>query len=309
MNDKQMIRYKIGLLVIGLFTLGLLIWLLVQAGPTRQDVRTDKLANDMADSLNNYTDSNFAIPATLAQAGIHKSSPYISYTKLSDSKYKFCVTYKTTSSDFDPSAAVDNVLTTGMEGAAILPGDTIDTSSDFNSDLYIPTSHHKGVNCQTVDIGTDGSGSVGCDSLPVSDSSTLEDNLCSAPIGDYGSGDGTSDANLTPEDSQRETDIDALDAHLEALYALNGYYPTLAEVNSASWRSTNMQGLDASAVCDPSASSTTNCQVVSSPQKSAYSYQVLDGDGHNCTNDQDCMSFTLTATLSTGKQFAKQSNV
>ena len=123
-----------------------------------------------------------------------------------------------------------------------------------------------------------------------------------------GSG-GTSDSNLSAGDSQRETDIDALDAHLEAYYALNGYYPTLAELNDASWRSTNMQGLDASVGCDPSASSTAKCQFASAPQKSAYSYEVLDGSGQNCTSDQDCMSFTLTATLSTGGQFTKQSNV
>src|ERR1700761_6201057 len=110
MNSKQLLKYKIGLLVIGLFTLGLVVFVLVQAGGTKQDAQTDKLANSMADQLNNYTDDNSVTPKTLQQAGITKTSPNISYTRESDTKYKFCATYKTTSSGFDPSAVVDNAV-------------------------------------------------------------------------------------------------------------------------------------------------------------------------------------------------------
>ena len=45
-------------------------------------------------------------------------------------------------------------------------------------------------------------------------------------------------------DTKRQTDIKALHGMLEAFYAQNGGgYPVLADVNNASWRTTNMKGL------------------------------------------------------------------
>ncbi len=184
MNRSGIIKYRIGLGVIGLFTVIMLVLVLIQAGVTKQDTQTDKLANSMADSLNSYTDSNFAVPATLRQAGIIKTSPYITYTKVSNSKYKFCVTYKTTSSNFDPSMAVNNVLMGGVSSW------DSSSSAGTNTDLYIPISHHKGVNCQTVDLGSDGlTGGYGCggNSLKLGASAGI---MC--PLQSGGSGAGTS---------------------------------------------------------------------------------------------------------------------
>jgi len=306
LNYRGIIKFKIGLGVIGLFTVVMLVLVLMQAGATKQDAQTDKLANSMADSLNNYTDSNFAIPASLRAAGIKKTSPYITYTKLSDSKYKFCVTYKTTSSDFDPSAAVSNAL---MGGVSSYYGG--DYTSD-NTDLYLPTSHHKGVNCQTVDIGNEGltggsGGGSGCvDPIRAGVSTGIMCPLDVDGSGGAGTGDGTP---VSADDSQRETDIDALQAHLEAFYATNGYYPTLADLNSSSWRTANMKGLDSSALCDPLVLSQQGCQLVASPLTAAYSYQVTDANKQNCTKDQNCTDYVLTAMLDTGARFTKQSMV
>ena len=36
--------------------------------------------------------------------------------------------------------------------------------------------------------------------------------------------------------SQRQTDINAVDSHVEAYYAQSGNYPTLANLNDATWR-------------------------------------------------------------------------
>src|SRR6201993_494731 len=52
-------------------------------------------------------------------------------------------------------------------------------------------------------------------------------------------------------DTERTTDIKALQGQLEAYQAQNGKYPTLANVNDATWRSTNMKGLEAAALADP----------------------------------------------------------
>lgn len=304
MNYRGILKYKIGLLVIGLFTVAMLVVVLVQAGATKQDTQTDKLANSMADSLNGYTDVHFNVPATLREVGITKTSPYISYTRLSASKYKFCVTYKSTSSDFNPSDAVDNVLIGGVS--------SWDTTGDTgSSDLYIPTSHHKGINCQTVKIDTDNGLGGGWDcggapviSGPVSDSSA--DFVCPLGSGGTGTGKDTSKSSVVSLDPQRSADIDTLQAYLEAYMTSNGYYPTLAELNSASWRSANMKGLEASVLCDPSGGSTSDCQLAAAPKNNTYSYEPTDVNDNDCTESQSCISYTLTATLSTGDQYTDQ---
>lgn len=102
-------------------------------------------------------------------------------------------------------------------------------------------------------------------------------------------------------DTKRQTDIRALHSQLEAFFAQNGGgYPPLVDVNSASWRSTNMKGLDASALCDPSAASQTNCTLVAAPAANSYAYQVWQSDGSTActaTTGQTCPKYTLTATL------------
>ncbi|HEY4161335.1 MAG TPA: hypothetical protein VGM08_04710 [Candidatus Saccharimonadales bacterium] len=313
MNYRGIIKYKIGLVVIGLFTVAMLVVVLVQAGATKQDTQTDKVANSMADSLNSYTDVHYNVPTTLREVDITKTSPYISYTRLSASKYKFCVTYKATSSDFDPSDAVGNVLMTGegLGGGSTFPGDEIGDDAALNTDLYIPTSHHKGLDCQTIDINngaTPGGGSCGNYPATYNLGNGADSTMCPLQSGVGGIGVGPL-SSLTPTeaDSVRQADIDALQAHLETYIASTGYYPTLAELNSASWRSANMKGLAAWEFCDPSAGSTSDCQFVATPKKDAYSYQPTDVNSNNCTASQSCTGYTLTATLSTGDQYADQS--
>ncbi len=56
--------------------------------------------------------------------------------------------------------------------------------------------------------------------------------------------------------SQRQTDINALQSHVEAYYASTGTYPTAAMINDAAFRAANMKGLDPEAIKDPKATST-----------------------------------------------------
>jgi type II secretion system protein G len=49
-------------------------------------------------------------------------------------------------------------------------------------------------------------------------------------------------------DTERQTDINAVRGHLEAFYANNGYYPTVAELTPG-----NLPGLDAEALVAPRA--------------------------------------------------------
>lgn len=97
--------------------------------------------------------------------------------------------------------------------------------------------------------------------------------------------------------SQRQTDIQSLQTQLEAYFSQNGYYPSLANMNSSSWLSTNMKSLDQEALADPSAANGSKTLVNSDDPSKAYGYVVTTSDGAACgTPDAtNCAQYTLTA--------------
>jgi type II secretion system protein G len=101
--------------------------------------------------------------------------------------------------------------------------------------------------------------------------------------------------------TERETDIKAIHGQVEAYYAQNGRYPTLANVNDATWRGTNMKGLDGGALQDPKGSAQT---LVASPAANSYAYAVTPATCDNGANG-DCTGYTLTATLEGGSTYVK----
>lgn len=104
-------------------------------------------------------------------------------------------------------------------------------------------------------------------------------------------------------DTERKTDINAVHGQVEAYNAQNGKYPTLANVNDPTFRSTNLKGLDAAALADPkNAASQTLCAASTA---SCYGYTVLPSGCDNSATD--CTSYTLTATLEAGGTYVKQS--
>ncbi|MBX4199616.1 hypothetical protein KW789_01860 [Candidatus Saccharibacteria bacterium] len=104
------------------------------------------------------------------------------------------------------------------------------------------------------------------------------------------------------KDTERKTDLNALRGQLEAYYADSGKYPTLANLNSPSWVSTNLKGLDAAALQDPEG---TSAKLLSAPAAKAYAYKALPVGCDNVKTD--CTDYTLTATLGDGTTYAKQS--
>ncbi len=140
---KDNLGYKIGLAVIGLFVVGLAIFVIMQANSTKQDTQTDKAANNISNKLNTYVSTYERLPSSLDVTGVKSVPQAISYKILNNNKYKFCIMYKTTSSGFDASDAVFNTAT----------GNSIDTTPDSyvpTSSLYIPPTHHKGAFCQVI---------------------------------------------------------------------------------------------------------------------------------------------------------------
>jgi len=160
-----LLRYKIGLAVIGLFSLVMVVVVVSQASATKQDTETYHKASAIADKLQAYTDSKGEVPASLAAVDIADVPSTVSYHKLSDSSYRFCVTYKATSSSFDATTAVNDTIS-GYYGTQ---GSTSENFSGFNGSgsdnyLYVSSSHHKGANCQTIKVDTYSNfGGYGCD--------------------------------------------------------------------------------------------------------------------------------------------------
>lgn len=105
-------------------------------------------------------------------------------------------------------------------------------------------------------------------------------------------------------DNQRQTDIAAVASHVEAFNAQNGYYPSLADLQSATFVSTNLKGLDPASLIDPKGTA-----LAASASATAYGYTATgctNTDATSATNQ--CTGFTLTANLESGGTSVKQSN-
>jgi len=82
-------------------------------------------------------------------------------------------------------------------------------------------------------------------------------------------------------DTERKTDVGAIHAQVEAYHADNARYPTTANIGSTSWVDSNLQGLDAGALVDPSSG--------------GYAYAAAPSGCDNSATD--CTSYSLSADL------------
>ena len=142
-------KYQIGLALLGLATIALTVVVLVQASATKSDTKTYEAAQKAATALENYTGSKQTVPDSLAAAGVKDVPDTIKYTKLSESSYKFCATYRASSTaNFSASDIATNVLLSqyGGSGASSASGE----NSDGSAFLIVSSSHKKGENCQTI---------------------------------------------------------------------------------------------------------------------------------------------------------------
>lgn len=117
-------------------------------------------------------------------------------------------------------------------------------------------------------------------------------------------------------DSKRQTDIDAVDTHVEAFFAQYGFYPTLADMQSSTFLTDFMKGLDPAALNDPKGGALA-ATVGSDHYGYTASNTTTPTDCSNTTattitsgvpQDNGCTSFSMTADLEAGGTFVKQSN-
>jgi len=115
-------------------------------------------------------------------------------------------------------------------------------------------------------------------------------------------------------DTDRKTDIIKLDAQIHAYQAETDKYPSLTQMNNASFRASNMKELTEANLTDPLwKASNPNCtaggvailQGSSIPKPGCYGY---DPSPAGCDNkNTDCTSYILTTGLETGGVYAKES--
>lgn len=112
--------------------------------------------------------------------------------------------------------------------------------------------------------------------------------------------------------SQRQTDINAINSHVEAFYADKGYYPTSNDLTTASFRSTNLKGLDDEALVDPkqSAAGATISGTAVAAGTYQYSYVTTGCTTTDPSSDTNqCTGYTLTAHVEGGgSDFVKKSS-
>jgi hypothetical protein len=149
MPDKQMRKWKLGLLALGVLTLGLAVYVAVQGVSSKQDRATTKQAIAIADKLNNYVNSKQSIPTDLSAAGVKDVPATITYTRKSDSSYEFCVTYKAANTDVSAQVQNDLMRATTNGGYSGTQNPYTGTT-DAPTDLYVTSEHKAGKQCQTV---------------------------------------------------------------------------------------------------------------------------------------------------------------
>lgn len=104
--------------------------------------------------------------------------------------------------------------------------------------------------------------------------------------------------------TERQTDLKAIQGQLEAYYAKNGTYPSATLVNDDTWRHANMKGLDDQALRDPKGAVGSKLLVDTAASATQYGYQGWSDSGKTtaCTDSgsgdtatSDCLKYTLTA--------------
>ena len=104
--------------------------------------------------------------------------------------------------------------------------------------------------------------------------------------------------------SQRQTDINAINSHLASYYAENGSYPDVDDLADATWRSNNMKGLDDEALVAPKGTIIT-----ATAGANNYGYAATPTGCGTDGDPEPCTGYTLTAHLEGGApNFVKQSS-
>jgi len=262
--------------------------LLMQSDPSSDCSDWPKQADSFAGSgVDVWMDMHTKLIHSMRFTDAKDSSKYLEIGQdyQSGSQYPFMVTFHGKQDDTENAGTIKFTVDTSTSAFNVSSNFTSgsgDKASTFTVDLKVtPDSNpalkvEKPANAQSLLDLMKGLGV----SLPTSTSPSVSSSASGSTL------------QVQARDTERKTDIASLQAHLEAYYAMEGKYPTLADLNSQSWRAAHMQGLDNEALKDPQGTSAT---LVASPTAKAYAYQP----------NTDGSKYTLTATLEAGGTYVK----
>ncbi len=106
--------------------------------------------------------------------------------------------------------------------------------------------------------------------------------------------------------SQRQTDVNAVAQHLEAFYADNGYYPSLAQLQDPDFITNSLRGLPDDALTDPRtpAADITSSKtgILGTADGDHYGYEATPSTPvcDNAAAATQCTGYTITADLEGG---------
>jgi prepilin-type N-terminal cleavage/methylation domain-containing protein len=104
--------------------------------------------------------------------------------------------------------------------------------------------------------------------------------------------------------SERQTDINAVHSQVEAYYAQNGKYPGLTDLQTGSFISAQLKGLDQAALKDPKG---TSLNIAAAADNDQYGYTTTPSTCGTGTGDAECTGYTLTANLEPSGTYTKSS--
>lgn len=107
----------------------------------------------------------------------------------------------------------------------------------------------------------------------------------------------------SPLDAERIDDINAIHTQVEAYYNQTGSYPTLSELTDSSFRNTNLKGINEAILTDPAGTEI----ISSSATASRYGYAAPKTTSCPSGRVSVCNVYVLTAILSNGQSYTKQS--
>lgn len=102
-------------------------------------------------------------------------------------------------------------------------------------------------------------------------------------------------------DAKRRSDINAIYAQVEVYFAMNGHYPSLAQINDAAFRTTNLKGLTDDTLAGPNGTQAAVKEIATSD---AYGYNPAPAGCDNAAAG-DCTGVTITANLEGGGTITK----
>lgn len=108
-------------------------------------------------------------------------------------------------------------------------------------------------------------------------------------------------------DADRKSDINAIYSQVEVYFAQNSKYPTLADLNSSTWRDANVKGLSDDTIHAPNSTK----DLISDTGSTATDVYIYNPSPANCDDGEnggtggDCTGFTITANLEAGGTFTK----